>query len=94
MPVMVTAIRDARMLELIRTASFDVKSYTTGRHVVRIEAIPADYVAPGRVGLIRIFLDDDDRGGSTGDWNKDDDAALRKSALAFLLSDGFELYEV
>lgn len=92
MPIVVTAIREAGVLEPIRTVSFDVKSYTTGRHVVRIEAIATDYVASSRVGLIRIFLDDDDRGASTGDWDKDDDAALLKSALIFLLSDGFELY--
>lgn len=92
MQVVVTAIREAGVLEPIRTASFNVKSFTTGRHVVRIEAIAADYVASGRVRLIRIFLDGDDRGASTGDWDKDDDAALLKSALVFLLSDGFELY--
>lgn len=80
---MVTVIREAGMLEPIRTASFDVRSYATGRHVVRIEVFAADYVAPGRVGLIRIFLDDDDRGGSTGDWDKEDDDALLASALYF-----------
>lgn len=83
MPIVVTATREAEMVEPIRTAKYDVKIYTAGRRVVRIEAFAAGYVAPDRVGLIRIFLDGDERGASTGDWDKDDDNALLASALHF-----------
>lgn len=94
MPVMVTGDAEADMPEFIRTVKFDVRSYTAGKRIVRIEAFAVDYVASGRIGLMEIFLDDDDCGLATGEWDKDDDAAMLKTALDFLLRDGHELHEV
>ncbi|WP_267426247.1 hypothetical protein [Methylobacterium sp. GC_Met_2] len=91
---MVTGDAKAGVPELIRAVEFDVKSYTAGRRVVRIEAFGTDYVISGRIGFIEIFLDDDGRGLVTGDWDKNNDAAMLKTALDFLLRDGYELYEV
>ena len=81
-------------LEPFKTASFPVKSYTAGRQVVGIEAFAADYVEPGRVGLIRITLDDEWLGLVTGDWAGDDDAGMLANALRFLGSYGHKLYAV
>lgn len=81
-------------LQIIKTASFPVKSYTAGRQVVGIEGYAADYVEPGRVGMIKIRLDTELIGFTTGDWASDDDAGMLAYALRFLGSFGHEVYAV